>query len=190
MHCLRPIVLPIALAVSLLPGSVRAQSGAAQSNAAKSFPSAFRSEFMGQFDVSMRKFIALAKAMPAERYDWKPGPGVMPVALVYAHVAHYNYNYPTGNMGVAVPAGIALDTLEQKVTKKEDVVALLERSAEFVRTNVGKMSDEQLTKTTKLYGRDVPQWAVLVQLLAHMNEHLGQSIAYARSNNVVPPWSQ
>jgi uncharacterized damage-inducible protein DinB len=52
------------------------------------------------------------------------------------------------------------------------------------------MSDEQLAKSTTLYGRTVPQWAVLFQLVAHMNEHLGQSIAYARSNGVVPPWSQ
>src|SRR3712207_4055118 len=107
---------------------------------------------MGQFDMSMRKLIALAKAMRADRHDWKPGPGVMPVRLVYAHVAHYNYNSPPGTMGFAVPAGLSLYTLEQRVTKKDDVVALLERSAEFVRTNVGKMSDEQLTKTTKLYG--------------------------------------
>jgi uncharacterized damage-inducible protein DinB len=93
-------------------------------------------------------------------------------------------------MGLTRPAGIELDTLEERVTKKEDVVALLERSAEYVRTNVGSLTDDQLARRTKLYGRDVPQWAVLFQLLAHMNEHLGQSIAYARSNNVVPPWSQ
>ena len=50
--------------------------------------------------------------------------------------------------------------------------------------------DADLTKMTRLYGRDVAQWAVLLQLVAHLNEHLGQSIAYARSNGVVPPWSR
>jgi uncharacterized damage-inducible protein DinB len=42
---------------------------------------------------------------------------------------------------------------------------------------------------TRLYGRDVGEWAVLLQLVTHMNEHLGQSIAYARMNGVTPPWS-
>jgi hypothetical protein len=52
------------------------------------------------------------------------------------------------------------------------------------------MSSDDLSKSTLLYGRTVPRWAVMIQLVAHMNEHLGQSIAYARSNNVVPPWSR
>ena len=88
------------------------------------------------------------------------------------------------------PAGnIRLDTLE-RMTDKAQVVALLRQSTEHVRQAVRQMPDAQLARTTTLYGRQVPQWAVLFQLLAHMNEHLGQSIAYARSNGVVPPWSQ
>ena len=156
---------------------------------AQAAPVGFREEFLGQFDISMRKFIALAEAMPADKYAWSPGPGVMPVAHVYTHVAHYNYGYPSGNMGVAVPAGIKLDTLE-RMTDKAQVVALLRQSQAYVQQAVRAMPEAQLARQTKLYGRDVPQWAVLFQLLAHMNEHLGQSIAYARSNGVVPPWSQ
>ena len=51
------------------------------------------------------------------------------------------------------------------------------------------LDDAALASDTRLYGRTVDRWAVLVQLVAHMNEHLGQSIAYARMNGVVPPWS-
>ncbi len=51
------------------------------------------------------------------------------------------------------------------------------------------MSEADLTRQTPLYGRDVAGWAVLFQLLAHMNEHVGQSVAYARMNGIVPPWS-
>ena len=156
---------------------------------AQAAPAGFREEFLGQFNGSMQKFVALAEAMPADKYAWSPGPGVMTVAHVYAHVAHYNYGYPSGNMGVAVPAGIRLDTLE-KVADKAQVVALLRQSQAYVQQSVRNMPDAQLAQRTKLYGRDVAQWAVLFQLLAHMNEHLGQSIAYARSNGVVPPWSQ
>jgi uncharacterized damage-inducible protein DinB len=157
--------------------------------AVASTPAGFRAEFLDQFNSSMSKFVALARAMPADRFAWSPADGVMPVAQVYAHVAHYNFNYPVTAMGVPSPAGVRLDTLE-KVADKAQVVALLQQSGTFVRESVARMSDEQLARPTTLYGREVPQWAVLFQLLAHMNEHLGQSIAYARSNGVVPPWSK
>ena len=142
-----------------------------------------------QFNTSAEKFEALAAAMPADKFNWSPGPGVMSVARVYAHVANYNYGYPSRNMGVAAPRGINLDTLEQ-MTDKAQILALLKSSAEYVRQNVKQMPESQLAKPTELYGRNVQQWSVLLQLVAHMNEHLGQSIAYARMNGVVPPWSR
>jgi uncharacterized damage-inducible protein DinB len=92
-------------------------------------------------------------------------------------------------MGVAAPRGINLDTLE-RMTDKAQIVALLKSSAEYVRQGVRQMPESQMARTTELYGRSVPQWSVLLQLVAHMNEHLGQSIAYARMNGVVPPWSR
>ena len=173
------------LAASLALAGSALTAGA---QAPASTPANFRSEFLGQFQSSMRKFIALAEAMPADKYKWSPGDGTMSVAKVYAHVAHYNFGYPSSSMGIPAPAGMKLDTLEA-LTDKAQIVALLRRSAEFVRTNVTSMPEAQLAQGTKLYGRDVQQWAVLLQLLAHMNEHLGQSIAYARMNGVVPPWS-
>ena len=156
---------------------------------AQATPPGFREEFLLQFDASMAKFIALAEAMPADRYAWSPGEGVMPVARVYAHVARYNYYYPATALGIAAPGGLDADSVEQRAAKA-DVVDLLRRSREHVRQAVAAMSDAQLAAPTRLYGRDVPQWSVLLQLVAHMNEHLGQSIAYARMNGVVPPWSQ
>ncbi|HEX6053660.1 MAG TPA: DinB family protein [Gemmatimonadaceae bacterium] len=161
----------------------------AQSAGQSAPPPGFRGEFLGQFESSMSKFIALAKAMPPDKYTWSPGQGVMSVARVYGHVARYNFYYPADAMGIAAPANIGLDSLEA-MTNKAAIVAMLERSNAHVRSAVTAMTDDQLAKSTTLYGRTVSQWAVLFQLLAHMNEHLGQSIAYARSNGVVPPWSQ
>jgi uncharacterized damage-inducible protein DinB len=173
-------VLPVLLALMTLGVS----SGAAQST-----PPGFGEEFLGQFNSSMSKLVALAEAIPEGKYAWSPGEGVMPVAQVYAHIAHYNYLYPASNLGVAAPAGMDLDALE-RTADKAAVVALLRRSGDHVRQAVRGMSDADLARTTKLYGREVQQWAVLLQLLAHMNEHLGQSIAYARMNDIVPPWSR
>ena len=161
---------------------------AAPAAAAQAAPAGFREEFLGQFDASMSKLIALAEAMPAERYAWSPGEEVMPVAQVYAHVARYNYLYPAGSLGVAAPEGIDPATMES-IVDKERIVELLRGSRDHVQRLVREMPDDAMDRTTKLYGREVGQWAVLLQLLAHMNEHVGQSIAYARMNGVVPPWS-
>jgi uncharacterized damage-inducible protein DinB len=137
----------------------------------------------------MSKFVALAEAMPAERYQWSPGEGVMSVAQVYAHVARYNYYYPASSLSVAPPPGVDMATMEQ-VPDKPSVLALLRDSGEHVRRVVEQRPETQLAQATTLYGREVAEWTVLLQLLAHMNEHLGQSIAYARMNGVVPPWSR
>ena len=151
--------------------------------------SPLRDELMNHFASSMEKVIALADAMPAESYAWKPSADAMPVGHVYAHIAHYNFMYPANSMGIAAPGTIKLDTLEA-MRNKVQIVALLRQSAEHVRRSVSTMSPDELSKNTTLYGRTVQKWAVMLQLVAHMNEHLGQSIAYARSNNVVPPWSR
>jgi uncharacterized damage-inducible protein DinB len=115
---------------------------------------------------------------------------VASVARVYMHIAAYNYMYPDQNLGRDTPVPAAeYGRWEDRVTEKAEVVRILEGSMQYVRSLAEGMSDAELGRETELYGRDVAQWAVLFQLVAHMNEHLGQSIAYARMNGVVPPWS-
>ena len=156
---------------------------------AQQAPAGFGEEFMAHFEGSARKFEALAEAMPAEVFAWSPGEGVMSVERVYMHIARYNYMYPSQNLGMDLPEGIDLDTMES-ISGKEQVLEHLRRSNEYVRNMVGHMSTDDLNEATRLYGRDVEGWAVLFQLVSHMNEHLGQSIAYARMNDVTPPWSR
>ena len=156
--------------------------------ASQSAPPDFRSEFRGQFGASARKLVALAEAMPAESYAWRPAEGVASVGEVYMHIARYNYMYPDQNLGIDAP--LAYADFEQDITEKAGAVEMLAASMDHVRTVVAGMSDADLEAPTRLYGRDVAKWAVLLQLVAHMNEHLGLSIAYARVNGVVPPWSR
>lgn len=157
--------------------------------AAQDTRSLIRSELLTHFNESIGKVIALAEAMPQERYDWRPERDAMSVGRVYGHIARYNYYYPQSSLGSAVPSGVRLDTLEA-MRDKPQIVRVLRQSADHVRRVIGEMPAEQLDASTTLYGRSVPRWAVMLQLVAHMNEHLGQSIAYARSNNIVPPWSR
>jgi uncharacterized damage-inducible protein DinB len=177
-----PLALTLALHLSAaltVPATAAAQSGDA----------ALAAELTMHFESSMAKFIGLAEAMPSASYTWSPGEGVMEVGRVFMHVARYNYMYPSQNMGVPAPAGVDLDGMEA-VRDKAAVLRALNESRAYVLETVGSMTPAELAASTRLYGRDVARWAVLVQLVAHMNEHLGQSIAYARMNDIVPPWSR
>jgi uncharacterized damage-inducible protein DinB len=171
------------LSLPLLALAVSAAQATAQSA-----PPDFRAEFEGQFGASARKLVALAEAMPADAYAWRPMEGVASVVEVYMHIARYNYMYPDQNLGIDAPVVYA--DFEDDITEKARAVETLAASMEHVRTVVAGMSDDDLEAPTRLYGRDVAKWAVLLQLVAHMNEHLGQSIAYARVNGVAPPWSR
>jgi uncharacterized damage-inducible protein DinB len=156
---------------------------------AQSTPPNFLVEFEEQFNASAEKLVALSKVMPESTYEWTPMEGVASVARVYMHIARYNYAYPE-RMGVDSPMGASVyETWEEGVTDKAEVVGILEASMAHVRRVADKMGATGMERETELYGRDVGQWAVLFQLITHMNEHLGQSIAYARMNHAVPPWS-
>ncbi len=176
-----PGILLLALAVTLIPGSSRPLSG-------QTAPPGFRTEIMGQFQASARKLVALAEAMPESSMTWRPMEGVASVADAYMHIARYNYYYP--DVALNVDPGVDYEVWQGHVTEKAEVVRILRTSMDHVREVVDGLSDEDLNRPTRLYGRDVAQWAVLLQLVAHMNEHLGQEIAYARVNGVVPPWSR
>lgn len=165
---------------------VLATAGAA---AAQSAATDYRDEFLNHFEQSSQKVVALSEVIPGELYAWSPGPGVMPIAQVYAHIARYNFMYLTENLGMHAPHGVDWQNLET-LTDKDQIREALEHSVRHVRMMVKEMTESDLTGTTRLYGRDVPGWAVLFQLLAHMNEHVGQSVAYARMNGITPPWSR
>lgn len=148
----------------------------------------FKSQFSGHFDYASR-VLQLAKAMPADLYDWRPMEDVSSVQEVYTHIARYNFYYLENSLGIPAPDDVDVENIES-ITGKENVVAILERSINHLKDAVKQMPDSKLTGETELYGRTVNGQAVLMQLITHMSEHVGQSIAYARMNEVVPPWSE
>lgn len=183
---MKPIVRASFLCAAMLPATALAGQSMPAAGGASS---GFGAEILQQFEASTSKLAALAEAMPESAYGWSPDEGVMPVAQVYMHIARYNFMYPETSMGIPGPADIDQASMEE-VRDKVQVLEILNRSIEHVRTLGAALSEEDLEERTTLYGRDVAKWAVLLQLVTHMNEHLGQSIAYARMNGVVPPWSR
>ena len=153
--------------------------------AAPKAPQGFRAEFLANLDEVQDKIMTLAEATPADKFAWRPAPGVRSVSEVYMHVAGGNYFLATF-LGAKAPK--ANGDLEMTVTKKADVIAELKRSIDHVRAAANGATD--LEKPVKLFGNQTTHRGVLVTILSHLHEHLGQSVAYARINGVVPPWSR
>ena len=159
--------------------------------------SGFTADFVADFERAGGRLAELAEATPADKYSWAPSDEVRTVSEVYVHVVFTNTFIPMA-LGAAAPEGLEMpegmnpmDLMkewEAKVTDKDDVIAKLKESFEYAAKAVPTITD--LETQVETFGFPGTKRAYLLILLTHAHEHLGQSIAYARSIGVVPPWSQ
>ena len=149
-------------------------------------PKGFRSEFLTDLDEAQKKIMDLAAAVPADKYSWRPAEGVRSISEVYTHIAGANYFLATF-VGAKPPADMPEDI--EKITSKAAVIAELKKSFDFLRTTFANTPDGDFEKQVKMFNDMTTERGVYVTILTHLHEHLGQSIAYARMNGVVPPWS-
>jgi uncharacterized damage-inducible protein DinB len=143
----------------------------------------------GEWGHVSRQLIALAEATPAEKFSWRPAPGVRSMSEVYMHIALANF-YLLSVTGPKMPADMTSADLEKTVTAKADVVNWLKRSLEAVKTAHAGIKPTELTRKVKVEGRDATVDGMYLRIIVHANEHMGQLIAYARMNGIVPPWSK
>lgn len=144
-----------------------------------------RAELLHDLDDMKKKILSLAMAMPADKYAWRPGRGVRSVSEVYMHIAGGNYTLVS-----FVGEHPMLDTRSfERITEKPRVVEELRRSFDYLRDAIINTSDADLDKPIRMFGNDSTERAAFMMALNHLHEHLGQSVAYARMNGVVPPWS-
>jgi uncharacterized damage-inducible protein DinB len=151
--------------------------------------SGYRAEVLAEVRIQEDKFARLAQAIPADKYTWRPASDVRSIAEVFLHVAAANYNLPK-LVGTAPPAGIDVPKLEKSTTEKARVIATLKDSFAHEREAIMNMSDADLEKTMDWFGGKITERGVMLFMTRHAAEHLGQSIAYARSVGTVPPWTE
>jgi uncharacterized damage-inducible protein DinB len=174
----------LALALLLLPSLAVAQQAPAKAPAQNG--KGFRAEFLADLDEVQDKITRLAAAVPAEKYAWRPAEGVRSISEVYMHIAGGNYFLATF-VNVQPPSTMPKEI--EKIGDKKVVQAELQKSFDHIRTIVKNTPEADFDKTVTLFGKPTTERAVFSTILNHLHEHLGQSIAYARMNGVVPPWS-
>lgn len=150
-------------------------------------------------DISQveQKLISLTEAMPEEAFAWRPAEGVRSVGEVVMHIAADNYFLPTF-AGHPAPAetGIkggdysSVQAYEGRQVSKAEAVQAMRDSFAHLRSGMEMADDAFLSSQLDVFGTQMSGMDLSVITTTHLHEHLGQLIAYARSNGVVPPWSR
>lgn len=149
----------------------------------------FVQEFIGQIDFIEGRLLQLEGAMAQDQMTWSPAEGVRNCAEIYLHVAEANYMLAGYISGKEMKG--ERGELEKSTTNKDEIAKILKDSFKAVKDAAGNLSQEDLDAIKKTpFGMDMSLRNFMISLLNHSHEHLGQGIAYARSNGVTPPWSK
>jgi len=142
----------------------------------------------GEWRHVSRQLVELAEAIPADKFGWRPAPGVRSVSEVFMHIALANF-YLLSVTGPPLPADVKSENMEKTVTAKPEIIKWLKRSLEAVKSAHANITTADLQRKVKVNGRDATVDGMYLRIIVHANEHMGQLVAYARMNGIVPPWS-
>ena len=128
----------------------------------------FQAEYVAEVDAVGKKLIDLAEAMPADKYGWRPAPGVRSVGEVYMHVVNSDSTLPSF-LGMKRMEGISRES-EKTITDKAQIVELLRKAVANARAAGAVVTDADLDRRVKTYGdQELTERQVLVRILMHMH---------------------
>ena len=150
-----------------------------------------KAAFLADLDGMRGKFLGLAEAFPPDKYTWRPMEGVRSVAEVLMLIASEGYGFaPTSLGGKAALSREETGTLS-KISDKAQVISHLTKAFAHAKQALEAIDPATLVGRRRAMGqeRTTPEIDA-VRGGRHARKHLGQLIAYARMNRIVPPWSK
>ena len=181
---------PICLAViaSILMFSTSRAS--AQDAISKESAAVIKAAFIADIEVMRGKFIGLAQAFPADKYTWRPMDGVRSVSEVLMLMVTEAYGFAPTALGGK--PGLTREEMAplSKMTDKAQIVDQLTKSFAYAKQTLDAIDPATLTAKRRVMGQDRALPDIVIAVGGDMHEHLGQLIAYARTNHIVPPWSK
>lgn len=197
MHVRHRTLAPLA-SLTLAATLLAVAPAAAQQHDMSMPTEGLRADLLMDLDILEQKYTSLAEAT-TDHYAWRPAEDVRSVSEVFTHIAGANLYIPV-LFEVDPPAGMEvasmqeafgkMQEMERQVTDPAAVMERLEAGFAHARHAIASVADEDLDDPIDLFGQQATKRAGLVLMVTHMHEHLGQAVAYARMNGVVPPWSQ
>jgi hypothetical protein len=183
------LLAALCLFIALSIGQLNATGQNADTNADKTAPSYdMKAQSLVDLERVQKKFADLANAVPPDKLNWRPSVDSRSFAEVFLHVAGERYGI-LKLMGATPPDGFDAKTFEKSTTDRSRIVDELNKSWEFTKKNIAGMSNADFAKLLPKLGPQANAGDVIYILVADAHEHLGQSIAYARANGIVPPWT-
>jgi uncharacterized damage-inducible protein DinB len=147
-------------------------------------PAGLQAAFAEDAGTLSDKFTALARVMSG-KYDWKPGQGVRSVGDVFNLIVKEN-----GLLAGVLSGTPNTGPKPAPISDPAKLQEALKTSYANLQKAITALSGSDLQTSVKLFGEDMTKQAAVMLILQDQHEHLGQSIAYARTNGVVPPWSK
>jgi uncharacterized damage-inducible protein DinB len=181
--------LSLVLALGLSAGAAGAYAQSYDSAADHTAPSYdMKAQSLADLQAVQKKFVDLANALPADKFTWRPSPDSRSFAEVFLHVAGERYGI-LALMGVPPPTGFDGKTFEKSTTDRARIVDELNKSWDFAQKAINGMTNADFAKLLPKLGPQANAGDVIYILVADAHEHLGQVVAYARVNGIVPPWT-
>ena len=182
-------VLVLLVGIGVGTTRVAARSSDSPASADHTAPSYdMKGQALLDLEAVQKKFVDLANAVPADKLTWRPSQDSRSFAEVFLHVAGERYGI-LGLMGTAPPSGFDGKTFEKSTTDKARIVEELNKSWEFTQKAINGMSNADFARLLPKLGPQANAGDVIYILVSDAHEHLGQSVAYARENGIVPPWT-
>jgi uncharacterized damage-inducible protein DinB len=180
------VILSVGLSAQAIGAQAQNSDAAATDHTAPSYD--MKGQALFDLQAVQKKFVDLANAVPADKLTWRPAPDARSLAEVFLHVAGERYGI-LGLIGAEAPAGFDRKTFEKSTTDRAQIVAELNKSWEWTQKTINGMSNADFAKLLPKLGPQANAGDVVYILVADAHEHLGQSVAYARENGIVPPWT-
>ncbi len=181
---IRSVAILTCLSALAFAGSAQAEADA--DHTAPSYD--MKAQALADLQAVQKKFVDLANAVPTDKLTWRPSEDSRSFAEVFLHVSGERYGILS--MGGATPsADFNGKTFEKSTTDKTRIVEELNKSWEFAQKTISGMSNADFAKLLPKLGPQANAGDVVYILVADAHEHLGQLVAYARVNGIVPPWT-
>jgi len=182
---IRSGALLAAIALVALSSTARAQDVLTRDSAA-----AIKASYLADLEVMRGKYMGLAEAFPADKYTWRPMDGVRSVSEVLMLIASEGYGFAPQAFG-GKPAMTREEAQKlAAVTDKAQVIQHLTKAFAYAKQTIEAIDPGTLVARRSVFGRERTMPDVVLFVAGDMHEHLGQLIAYARTNRIVPPWSK